>query len=115
MPDTDTSGTHPASDSAQHIALRTVPQKSDLAIAGLIVGIASVLDFLALGWILSPIGVGINIAGLVVTRKNTAKPRTGRGLAIAGLVVSGIGVILSIIALMTLYQYGPSLGMGVSS
>ncbi|WP_034250789.1 DUF5067 domain-containing protein [Bifidobacterium crudilactis] len=70
---------------------------SALAVSGLVVGIVS----LVLCWLLSLlnvlvfVGLGLSIAGIVAT--GPTKGKRGRGMAIAGTVVSAVALVLSIV------------------
>ncbi|EFA22402.1 hypothetical protein BIFGAL_04165 [Bifidobacterium gallicum DSM 20093 = LMG 11596] len=75
------------------------PQKSGLAIAGLIVGACGLfvcwIPILnVIGIIMGIVGLVLSIIGIVVTMQNK---RTGKVLAIVGAVLSGLALILSIV------------------
>ena len=63
-----------------------VPKNNGLAIAGF------VSSLLCCG----PIGLGLSIAGLVQINKDP-QYQLGKGFAIAGIVIGGIGIFLSLI------------------
>lgn len=62
-----------------------VPKNNGLAIAGF------VLSLLCCG----PVGLGLSIAGLVQINKDP-QYQLGKGFAIAGIVLGGIGIVFSI-------------------
>ena len=64
---------------------------SGLAVAALVLGIVSVPLFVL--WIpLGPIGLGLGTAGLISTSRRP--DRSGAGLAIGGLVLSGLSLVI---------------------
>lgn len=63
-----------------------VPKNNGLAIAGF------VTSLLCCG----PIGLGLSIAGLVQINKDP-QYQLGKGFAIAGIVLGGVGIVFSII------------------
>ncbi|MCI1984487.1 MAG: DUF4190 domain-containing protein [Bifidobacteriaceae bacterium] len=71
--------------------------RSPLAIAGLVIGIAALAMFWTpvLNFIISAVGIGVSIAGIVDA--SPRKQKTGRGMAIVGLVLSILGVIAAIV------------------
>ena len=77
------------------------PTTSGLAIAGMVIGIIALLASFApvihLGaFILGIVGLALAIAGLVAI--NTGKKR-GKGIAIAGIVTSGLSILLAVLVI----------------
>lgn len=70
---------------------------SGMAIASLILGILSImLGWIpVLGWLIILVGLGLGIAALVKISKN--ENLKGKGLAIAGIVLSGLALFLFVI------------------
>jgi VanZ family protein len=73
------------------------PQTNSMAITGLILGILSVL----LGWcffnvIFSILGLIFSCVGLSQIKKNPGQ-QTGRGLAIAGIILSCLGLVMGVV------------------
>ena len=67
------------------------PPSSGLGIAGFVLGLRSIT--LCTG-ITGPFGLVLSIMGMRETSPEAASPRSGRGLAIAGLVLSILGTLL---------------------
>ena len=63
-----------------------------IAVAGFVVGLVSVFMPLVLGIVVAGTGLGLSIAGMVKSERTGEK----RGLAIAGLVLSIVGLVLII-------------------
>lgn len=72
------------------------------ALAGLIVSLAGILISIA-----AVVGIVLSILGLVEARKREAagNPNTGRGLAIAGLVVGGTLTVLGAIVVVAYFAF----------
>lgn len=72
------------------------PPTSSHAIVGLVLGIAS---FVFCAGLTAPLGLIFSILGMRETGVNAAQPKGGRGLAIAGLVVSILGCLVLLLML----------------
>ena len=77
---------------ATSVHVHVAPQDTGLAVASLVLGVFSIctvwIPFVGLiAWILAPLGL---ILGLVALRRPTGP---GRGVAIAGVVCSAIGLL----------------------
>lgn len=72
------------------------PPTSSNAIVGLVLGIAS---FAFCAGLTGPLGLIFSILGMRETGVNATQPKGGRGLAIAGLVVSILGCLVLLFAL----------------
>lgn len=83
-------GQNPYSASPAYMAVAMAPPSSGLGIAGFIVGL---LGLTLCGTIVSPIGLVLSILGMRETSAGASSPKGGRGLTIAGLVLSIIGSI----------------------
>jgi hypothetical protein len=92
---TDPEISQPAAPGATNVYVQQTPasQNNGLAVASLVLGILSILlaiipivGFIA--WIMAPVGLILGIIGL-------GKP-TGKGMAIAGVVCSAIGLLICI-------------------
>lgn len=72
------------------------------AIASLVLGICAVLS----GWVFVGLlpGVLAVIFGIIALKK-----RIGKGLAIAGIVTGGIGLLSAVVVIALAFQYAPSL------
>ena len=79
------------------------PQQNGLAIAGMVVGIASVVLFF-LAWIGSVVGVVGLILSILGLNKAKQMNGVGRGMAIAGLVTSAAGILIGIILTIVVIQ-----------
>jgi len=66
------------------------PQGGGKAIASLVLGILGIF-----GWCIPIVGLPMAIVGLILGVKDLDSPK--RGIAIAGIVLCGIGVVLSIV------------------
>lgn len=86
------------------------PPSSGMAIAGMVLGIASIA-FCA--GFTAPFGLVFSILGMKETAPSAASPKGGRGLAIAGLVTSIIGSL--ILLLWVAYVLLIIVGVGMSS
>lgn len=86
------------------------PVMSGMAITGFVVGLAGL--FLC-GGLVSPIGIIFSALGLRETGPDASPPAAGRGLAVAGLVTSLIGLVPLI--LMGIYVVLMFVGTVVSS
>jgi hypothetical protein len=76
------------------------PQTNNLAIAGLVLGILSVL----LGWcffnlVFAVLGLIFSWVGHSQVKKNPTR-ETGRGLAVAGIILSCLGLLMGIAVLL---------------
>ena len=74
-------------------------QTNGLAIAGMVVGIASVVLFF-LSWIATIIAIVGLILSLVGLNKAKQLGGLGRGMAIAGVITSSVGIVASIATLL---------------
>jgi hypothetical protein len=74
-------------------------QTNGLAIAGMVVGIASVVLFF-LSWIATIIAIVGLILSLVGYSKANKLGGIGRGMAVAGIVTSSVGIVASIVTLI---------------
>jgi VanZ family protein len=83
------------------------PPRSGLAIAGLVLGVASIAMFWSTVFdvIIGGIGIAVSIAGIVATRPQAY--RTGRGMAIAGLVLSIVGALIGLSLFIAILALGP--------
>lgn len=77
-----------------NVHVHTQPQGNGLAVASLVLGILSILFAWIpiigmIAWILAPLGLVLGLVGL-------GKP-AGRGMAIAGSVCSGIGLLICLL------------------
>lgn len=84
-----TTGSHAGATS---VHIHVAPQDTGLAVASLVLGVFSIctvwIPFVGLiAWILAPLGL---ILGLVALKRPTGP---GRGVAIAGVVCSAIGLL----------------------
>lgn len=68
------------------------PPSNGLAVAGFVVGLVSVFMPLVIGFVMAGVGLGLSIGGLVRAGRIAA----GSGLAVAGLVLSIVGLLLII-------------------
>ena len=79
------------------------PQQNGMAIAGMVLGIAS----LALFW-LSYIATVIGVVGLILSIIGLNKSKTmggvGRGMAMAGIITSSLGIVASIVITIVAIQ-----------
>ena len=66
-------------------------QSNGLAVAGMVVGIVSIVAAFFLWWL----GLIVGIVGIVLSAMAMKRPG-GRGMAVAGLVCSIIGAVLSL-------------------
>lgn len=78
-----------------------VKPKAGLAIASLILGIVSFIPLV--GILLGIIAIGLGIAGLVYINKNNL---SGKGFAIAGIILGALGIIFSIALYAALFYFG---------
>lgn len=69
-------------------------EKKGLSIAGLVLGIINVF-----GWLFSPVGVVTGIVGIVLSAI-AIKKENKKGMSITGLVLSIIGLVVSLIFLL---------------
>jgi hypothetical protein len=75
------------------------PQTNSLAVTGLILGLLSVLTFwCCFTLILALVGLVFSGVGLSQINKSGGQ-QTGRGLAIAGIILSAIGLIMGLVTL----------------
>lgn len=73
------------------------PQTNSMAIAALVMGILAVtVGLCCCGWLLGLLGIIFSLVALSQIKKSPDQ-QTGRGMAIAGLVMSILGLIASII------------------
>lgn len=84
-----TTGSHAGATS---VHIHVAPQDTGLAVASLVLGVFSICTvwipfFGLIAWILAPLGL---ILGLVALKRPTGR---GRGVAIAGVVCSAIGLL----------------------
>lgn len=77
------------------------PRTNSLAVAGLILGILSVPLF----WlpffdqVFALLGLIFSLVGLAQTKKESAR-QTGRGLAVVGIILSGLGLLMGLAMLL---------------
>lgn len=93
------------------------PQRSRAAVAGFCLGLATVI----IGWALTWVGTIIGVCGLVfslIGLRETGRraallgnPRFGRGLAIAGAILSLIGIALSLALLIYILTHLADFGI----
>ncbi len=74
-----------------------------LAIAGMVLGITSVVLFW-LSWIATIIAIVGLILSLVGLSKSKQLGGIGRGMAIAGVITSSVGIVASIVLLVVVYD-----------
>ena len=88
-----------------------------MAVAGFCIGIAAVTIGIALTWLGTIIGITgliFSIIGIGETNPRTthpAGPRTGRGFAIAGVILSILGIIGSVLLLIYILQNAERFGI----
>lgn len=82
------------------------PPSSGLGVAGFVVGL---LGLTLCGMLVSPIGLVLSILGMRETSPAAASPKGGRGLTIAGLVLSIIGTV-SLLLFIALVIVSTALG-----
>ena len=93
------------------------PQRSGMATAGLCLGLVAVTLGILLTWLGTLIGLCGLIFSLIGLRETGPRarligsPRTGRGLAIAGAILSIIGMIGSVILLVYILQNAERFGI----
>src|SRR4051812_16478714 len=78
-------------------AVAQAPGQPGLAVAGLVLGIITILTFLFCGFFSIPLGVA-GIVCSIIGRNQARDQGLPTGMATAGLICSIIGVVLSIIA-----------------
>lgn len=89
------------------------PPTSGMAVAGFVVSLVSL--FLCAG-ITAPVALILSILGMKKTAPDAQPPAGGRGLAIAGVVISGIGVaILALFLIWIIGFAGLAVLMGTST
>jgi len=92
-------------------------QRSGMATAGFCLGLATVIIGIALTWLGTIIGLCGLIFSLIGLRETGLRarlaggPRTGRGLAIAGVVLSVLGMIGSVVLLVYILQNAARFGI----
>ena len=74
-------------------------QSNGLAIAGMVLGISSIVLFF-LSWIATMIAIVGLILSLVGLNKAKQLGGLGRGMAIAGVVTSSLGIVASVVTLI---------------
>lgn len=74
-----------------------------MAITGFILGL---LSFLICPGVLAPVGLILSSLGMRETSARRDIPRKGRGLAIAGLVLSLLSLVLLVVALVLVIALG---------
>ena len=82
------------------------PTTNKMAMAGSVMGVLSVLIGWAccLAFVLSPLGIIFSVIGITqIKRKPTEQ--TGKGLAVAGIILSVVGIIISVL-LFVLFWFG---------
>lgn len=93
------------------------PQRSRMATTGFCLGLATVVFGIILTWlgtIMGVCGLIFSLIGLRETDLHTrlaGGPRTGRGLAIAGVILSVVGIIGSIALLVYILQNADRFGI----
>jgi GYF domain 2/Domain of unknown function (DUF4190) len=76
------------------------PQTNSLSVAGLILGILSVLTFWCFfNLVLALMGLVFSGVGLSQIRKNPGQ-ETGQGMAIAGLILSSLGIVMGLVVVV---------------
>lgn len=98
------------------MAQQQAPQKKGMAIAGMILGIGSIILFW-LSWIaliIGIVGLVLSIIGLNKAKKDPAN-YGGRGMAIAGIICSVIGILIVVIMLVFLATLFASLMGGLTA
>jgi hypothetical protein len=80
-----------------------VAQTNGLAIAGMVLGIVSIVLFF-LAWIASVVGVVGLILSLVGLNKSKQMGGSGRGMAIAGVITSAAGIVIGIVVTIIVVQ-----------
>lgn len=88
------------------LAVPPAPPSSGLGVAGFVVGL---LGLTLCGMLVSPIGLVLSILGMRETSPAAASPKGGRGLTIAGLVLSIIGTV-SLLLFIALVIVSTALG-----
>jgi hypothetical protein len=84
-------------------------QQNGLAIAGMVVGISSLVLFF-LAWIATIIAIVGLVLSLVGLNKSKQLGGLGRGMAVAGVVTSSIGIVASIVITIYAVQRYEELG-----
>ncbi len=85
---------------AQISALPPAPRNNPMAVTGLIMGIVSVtLGLCCYGAPFNVLGVVFSLVGLSQIKKDPQREQ-GRGLAIAGLVLSLVGILIGVLLLI---------------
>lgn len=76
------------------------PPPSSLAIAGFV---ASLVSLVLCGGFPSPVALVLSILGMKQTAPDAQPPASGRGLAIAGVVISSVGIALFVLGLIWMF------------
>jgi hypothetical protein len=78
------------------------PRPNPMAIASMVLGILSIPSCCCT-FVATPLSIAAVILGIVAMQKIKAEPQnwTGQGMAIAGIVTGGFGVLLWVAALFT--------------
>ncbi len=63
-----------------------------MGVASLVLGIIGLVLFFCGGFIVALIGLGLGIAQLVIFSNNKDKSQEGRGIALAGVIISAIAI-----------------------
>lgn len=66
-----------------------------LAIASMVLGILSIVLFCCCGWVLGIVGLALGIVALMQL-PDTPQARSARGMALAGVICSGISIVLGL-------------------
>ncbi len=76
------------------------PQTNGLSVAGLVMGVLSVVTFLCFfNMVLALMGLVFSGVGLSQIKKSGGQ-ETGQGMAIAGIVLSGLGLVMGLVILL---------------
>lgn len=77
--------------------------RSRLAISSLILGIIAIaLGWMpVIGWLIALVGLGLGIAALVMINQDARL--AGRGMAITGVVLSGVAIVLYVVIALALF------------
>lgn len=93
----DRPGAAPPPPLAQTVYTSQGPQTNSMAIAGLVMGILAVtIGLCCCGWLFGLLGIIFSLVALSQIKRNPEQ-QTGRGMAIAGLVMSILGLVASIV------------------
>jgi len=76
-------------------------QKKGIAIAGMVLGILSIILFFT-SWVAMIIGIAGIILSIIALKKVNKDPKNygGRGMAITGIICGAVGLVLAAVALV---------------